>query len=435
MFALLLTLSLFPTSPALAHEASADTSQKFVQIAAKDKFERSKIANAGVSIEAVRSDSIWGFANQRSLKELREQGFNVMGVFEKEIARGGHDTNFDFPTKDSKFHNFAEMKAEMDKLASDYSDITRLQSVGKSLENRDLWALHINTDSQALASGQSTKPGVIFMGQHHAREHVSLEVPLWLAGYLLKNRADAQISKLIAGRDIWIVPSVNPDGAEYDISTGRYKMWRKNRRDNGDGTFGVDLNRNYGHGWGTGGSSHDTSSDIYMGKAPFSEPETQVIRDFVTSQANTRVLLSFHTFSELVLYPWGGTNDPIANERDRKTFETMAKTMAAWNKYTPEQASDLYIASGDTTDWAYGEHGIFAFTFELSPKNSLGSAGFYPGQGVLDQVYQDNLRPCLYLMDVAGDPYQVLSTQPNAFLKSYVQPYSDPVSRWNGYSL
>src|SRR4051794_3408988 len=129
MFVLLLTLSFIPTTPAMAHDVGADSLQKFVQISAHDKFERSKIANAGVSIEAVRTDSIWGFANERSLKQLREQGFNIMGTFDKETARGGHDSNFDFPSKDSKFHNYAEMKAEMDKLAADYSDITRLQSI------------------------------------------------------------------------------------------------------------------------------------------------------------------------------------------------------------------------------------------------------------------------------------------------------------------
>lgn len=420
---------------AFAHtDTDSESEQRFVQIQAKDKFQRSAIANAGVSIEAVRSDSIWGFANERSLKQLRKQGFKVLGNFEKTVGRGGHDNDFGakgFPSRDEKFHDYAEMTQLLETLARDYSDIVKLQSIGKTIENRDIFAMHINTDSQALASSQSTKPGVIFMGQHHAREHVSREMPLMLLSYLLKNRQEPAVKQLLENRDIWIIPSVNPDGAEYDISTGSYKAWRKNRRDNGGRSFGVDLNRNYGYGWGTGGSSRDTSSDVYMGTAPFSEPETQTIRDFVRSQTNTKVLLSFHTFSELILYPWGGKHDPVENLRDRQTFEKMAQTMAGWNRYKPEQSSDLYIASGDTTDWAYGELGIFAFTFELSPKSSFGTAGFYPGQAILDRVFNDNLRPCMYLLDVAADPYSVLTTRPRGFLQHYVDPAYVAGARWH----
>jgi carboxypeptidase T len=160
--------------------------------------------------------------------------------------------------------------------------------------------------------------------------------------------------------------------------------------------------------WGTGGSSDDTSSDIYKGTEPFSEAETQVIRDFVRSHRdNTKILLTFHTFSELILYPWGHSYDGIPKTEDRQVFEKMARTMAQWNGYTPQQASDLYIASGDTTDWAYGELGMFAFTFELSPK-SMWNGGFYPGARIIDQVFEANLKPCLYMIELADNPYRVL---------------------------
>jgi carboxypeptidase T len=90
---------------------------------------------------------------------------------------------------------------------------------------------------------------------------------------------------------------------------------------------------------------------------------------------------------------------------DRQVFENMARTMAKWNNYKPQQSSELYIASGDTTDWAYGTLGIFAFTFELSPR-SMWRGGFYPGEGVLDKVFEDNLKPSLYLIEMADDPYR-----------------------------
>jgi carboxypeptidase T len=391
---------------------------RFIQVAAKNKEQRSEIANTGMSIEAVRSDSVWGFADPTSLKALRAGGFEILGNFDASVARGGHDTAFgavgggserDFPPSDSRFHNYSELVVELNTLQAENRGLVKLQSIGKTIEGRDILAVHLNTSAQALETGQSGKPGVVFMGNHHAREHLSAEIPLMLIQYLLRNQKDPQISALLENRDIWIVPMVNPDGVEYDIAGGRYRSWRKNRKDNGDGTFGVDLNRNYGFKWGTGGSSTSTSSDVYMGKAPFSEPETQAVRDFVSAHVNTKVLLSFHTFSELILYPWGHKYDGIETTRDQQTFQKLASTMAQWNHYTPEQASDLYIASGDTTDWAYGTHGIFAFTFELSPKDMWSGGGFYPGQGVIDRVFEDNLRPALYLLEVADNPYKVLT--------------------------
>jgi carboxypeptidase T len=255
----------------------------------------------------------------------------------------------------------------------------------------------------------------VFMGNHHAREHVSAEIPLMLLEFLLSNYGkDAQITALIDTREIFIIPMVNPDGVEYDINTSRYRWHRKNMRQNSSGGVGVDLNRNYGYQWNTGGSSDDPSSDVYHGPSAFSEPETQAVRDFVLGHPNLNILLSYHTFSELILYPWGHKYDKLSDQRDLAAYDTMARKMAQWNHYTPQQSSQLYIASGDTTDWAYGvtketspKNPIFAFTFELSPKD-MWSGGFYPGAGVLDQVFQDNLKPALYLISLADNPYQAI---------------------------
>jgi carboxypeptidase T len=399
--------------------------QRFVQVQAQDRVDRSLLADLGLSIEAVRSDSVWGFASESVLKRIQENGLTVLGNFDAAVGRGGHQ-GFDFPAKDSNFHNYSELLSAMRAIQSMNPDITVLRSIGKSVEGRDLWALHINTTPESLQTGKSNKPGAIYMGTHHAREHVSTEMAWRWAEHLLKNREDPTIAALLDSRDIWIIPLVNPDGAEADTDGGTYHYWRKNRRASGSKVFGVDLNRNYGFKWGTGGSSSDTSSEVYKGTEPFSEPETQAVRDFVRSQTNTKVLLTFHSFSELILYPWGHTFDHVGEKigtvRDYQVFKKMAETMAQWNRYTPQQASDMYIASGDTTDWAYGELGIFAFTFELSPNEFSGIGGFYPGQGILDRVFNDNLKPCLYLLDAADDPYKVLAKRPSRWLKSLVEP-------------
>jgi len=401
---------------------------RFIQVQANSREQRNAIVNRGMSIEFVRSDSVWGFANERSITRLQTAGFKILSNLAPQVGRGGHQGIFDsleFPPSDRKFHTFQQVTSTLQELARLNPDIARLQSIGKTIENRDIWALQINSSVQSLDYATSNKPGVVFMGNHHAREHLSVEVPVMLAQYLLEHRNDPKISSLLNSRDIWILPMINPDGAEFDIEGGQYQYWRKNRRNNGDGTFGVDLNRNYGYKWGTGGSDSDTSSDIYMGNAPFSEPETQAVRDFVNIHPNTKVLLTFHSYSELILYPWGHSETGIDSAQDRAVFEKMAQTMALWNHYKPEQSSELYVTSGDTTDWAYGEKGIFAFTFELSP-NTVMNGGFYPGAKVIEQVFKDNLNPCIYLIDMAGNPYQVLDKSPSQWLTHSVEINTEP---------
>lgn len=385
---------------------STSNNRYWMKIRAKDKFERSVIANI-VGIENSREDYVVAFGGDAELKQIQKLGW-LMSY--SNLADEAMFSGKDFPTKDSAYHNYAEMTAELTQLANQNPTIVTMSSIGKSTEGRETWVLRLGTD-QAHAS---EKPAVIYMGGHHAREHLSMEMPLMIAQYLVEQykTGNERIVSLMNSRDIHIIPMVNPDGAEYDIQDGSYKMWRKNRSRNANGTFGTDLNRNYGYKWGTGGSSTNPNSDTYMGTKPFSEPETINIKNYVESHINITTLLSFHTYSQLILYPWGHKYDGIENTRDAKVFETMAQKMAEWNKYTPQQASDLYIASGDTTDWAYGEHKIFSFTFELDPSQAsggFGGGGFYPGASVIQPVFNKNIEPALYLMEYADNPYRTLN--------------------------
>jgi carboxypeptidase T len=311
----------------------------------------------------------------------------------------------DFPNEDSKYHNYDELTAALTKLNEDYPDITELFVLGTSVEGREIHGIRVSGNLDQA----DTLPGIFFVGGHHAREHLSVDTPLRLITKLLAayKAGDATVKGLVDSRDIHMVPALNVDGLEYDIADNRYKMWRKNRKRNPDGVYGVDLNRNYGFQWGTGGSSKSTSSDVYMGPAPFSEPESTAVKDYVEAQSNLTILLSFHTYSKLILYPWGHKYDGIEVDRDRRVHETMAARMAQWNGYTPQQASDLYIASGDTTDWAYGVHKIISFTFELDP-SQWGGGGFYPGDEIIDEVVNKNYNPFLYLISYADNPYRVI---------------------------
>ncbi len=394
--ALLLTCVLL-THPA---EARQDESGLFfVKAMAKDAAERTKVAEAGIAIDAVFSDSVSFVGTQRDLDALERAGVTVE-VQSLPANRAG------FEGKESAFHDYQETIDAMDQLATKYPAIASRFTIGKSVEGRNLEGIRLSSHPTP-----DSLPTALLLGCHHAREHLSVEVPLMTAEYLASHYGnEARITAMLDTREVWILPMVNPDGAEHDISGKGYKYWRKNRRVNGDGTMGVDLNRNYDAGFGGPGSSSDTSSDTFAGPSAFSEPETAAVRDFVRARKSTTMLLTFHTFSELILWPYGHTKQKVANAKDREVYETMGKKMATWNKYKPMQASDLYLASGDTTDWAYDELKIFAFTFELSPSSMLWG-GFYPGAKAIPKVFKANLEPTLYLIDQAENPYRILSHQ------------------------
>lgn len=362
----------------------------WMELKAHNKYERTELVNQGFDIVSTQEDRVIVLGSEQDLKRATKMGI-VLARYSVGLSP------FDFPTKDEKFTNYQEMTSGLKSIANYYPNLVQLMSIGKTYENRDIWAVRVSAAAQGAAV-----PGAILMGGHHAREHVSIEVPLRALKYLVDgyNQQIPRIVSLLNNVEVFIVPMVNPDGAEFDIASGKYQMWRKNRKPNGDGSFGVDLNRNYGFGWGGGGASTSTKDETYRGPQAFSENETSILRNFIESHLNIRTLLSYHTFSKLVLWPWGHLDTEIENADDLKLFKTMGTAMAKMNGYQPMQSSDLYVASGDTCDWAYGEHRIFAFTFELDP-SSMWEGGFYPGQGVLDAVFNNNIEPTLYLLEAA----------------------------------
>lgn len=394
-----------PKAPAAA--IAEDDGRVWAEFEVTGKAQRNALVDAGISLEEIKPGRAAGFATPKALERAAKKGLKP-AVKVSTRARFG---KLDFPEKDAIYHNYKELEAEIRGIAARAPEFASVFSIGRTTLGKEMLALRLNKGARGTA--RSEKPGIVFLGTHHAREHLSTEVPLLIAKYLVDNRAQPEIAKLLESRDVYFVPMVNPDGVEYDIEGGRYHMHRKNMAKNADGSTGVDLNRNYAWGWGGGGASADPGDDTYRGPSAFSEPETKAVRDFIEARPNLKVLLSYHTFSELILYPWGGSDDPIPDAKARAAFQTMAGEMAKMTGYTPEQSSDLYIATGDTCDWAWGAKGIYAFTFELTPK-SMWDGGFYPGAGVVQRVFQANIRPALYLIDLADDPLR--STKgPTAF--------------------
>jgi carboxypeptidase T len=201
-----------------------------------------------------------------------------------------------------------------------------------------------------------------------------------------------------------VVPMVNPDGHEFCRTTNR--LWRKNRRRNHDGSVGVDPNRNYGYMWGTldiPTSSHVPSDETYVGPRAFSEPETRAIRDLVAAQKFVG-LITYHSFSQLVLYPWGYTSEEVSDPVDRANFSELAHLIGECigkvhgKIYTPQPSSRLYPTAGDTTDWTYGEYGICSFTIELRPR-TVEEGGFILPASEIRPTFEENLPAAFFLID------------------------------------
>ena len=389
-----------------APTASAEPAQYEV-LDVRSAAQRNVIARTGVAIDSVEHAVVTVTATPAEVRALQRKGFTVEQILQ----------TFDFPPSDAPYHNYSEMITEVNRVVAAYPAIAAKRVIGKTYEGRDIVAVKISDN----VGTDENEPEVLYDANHHAREHLTVEMALYVLNLYTSNYAgDSRIRNVVNGRELWIIPSVNPDGSEYDIATGSYRSWRKNRQPNsGSSNVGTDLNRNYGYRWGCcGGSSGSTSSSTYRGPSAFSAPETRAVRDFVTSRVvggkqQIRAAMDFHTYSELVLWPFGHTTANTTTGMttdDYNTFSTFGRQMAATNNYTPEQSSDLYITDGDLLDWLWGTHKIFAYTFEMYPRSASGG-GFYPPASVIARETSRNREAALLLAEVADCPYKVIGKQ------------------------
>ena len=323
----------------------------------------------------------------------------VLGLSLLALAAPSSAAAADFPSKDSGYHNYAEMVAEIQKAETDHPDIVDVFSIGKSYQNRNIWAAKISDN----VADDENEPEVLFDGLHHAREHLTVEQTLAILRWLSDGYgSNTEITGLVDTREIWIIFMVNPDGGEYDLTGSPYRHWRKNRQPNsGTTAVGTDLNRNYGYRWACcGGSSSSKSSDTYHGSKAFSAPESRVVRDFIDSRVvggrqQIKTAITFHTAGEEVLWPYGYTYTDVPSDMtadDHAALVAIGKKLAASNGYTPKQSSSLYITDGDEIDWAYGVHRIFMYTFEMYPSKSVDSTitRFYPPDEVITRETNRN---------------------------------------------
>jgi hypothetical protein len=293
------------------------------------------------------------------------------------------------------YHTYAEVGAKLALFEQLHPTLARRFSLGTTVEGREIWALKI---SDNVDLDEPDEPAVLLVGCHHAREIISPEVPLAVAMELLNAYgADPHLTRLVDEREIWIVPMLNPDGHQHVVNG--YLAWRKNRRDNGNGTFGVDLNRNYGYQWGYDniGSSPNPASDTYRGPGPFSEEETQAIRD-LSNARNFVLSASYHSYGQMLLYPWGYA---ALDTPDHASFVALGEWLTRGNGYAPGNTASgvIYATNGDTDDWLYGEQTTkdkcLAFTWEV------GTAFIQP-EGDIPGLLAETVGPALEMIEMAA---------------------------------
>jgi hypothetical protein len=285
------------------------------------------------------------------------------------------------------FYTLDEMLQELDDMHTLYPNlITEKDSISNfhTEENRKIYYVKISDNPTV---NESDEPEMLYTAIHHAREPASMQQLIFYMWYLLENYAtNDEIKAIVDNSQLFFVPIVNPDGYRYNQTTnpngGGY--WRKNRKNNGT-SYGVDNNRNYSYHWGESGVS-GPSGETYNGTAPFSEVENQAIK-WLAEQHQFKLALNNHTFSSLLLYPFGyATNTPTT---DDDYFQAISGAMIAENGYTNEIAASLYPAAGDSDDWMYGDtttkNKIFAMTPEIGHS-------FWPKQSEIIPICKDMLN-------------------------------------------
>jgi len=347
--------------------------------------------------------------NETEIAQLKSKGYNLY-IYQteddvKQNLIAGKALN--------GYRTYNDLLTELQQIETNNPGICKLYDIGNSQGkeyytggnssylnyNHEVWALKISDNVLV----EEDEPSVFYFGVHHAREPISLEVSMYVLNYIITNYGtDPDITSSVNNKQIWFVPLVNPNG--HKIVTDEADLWwRKNIHDNNSNGIldisgspdGVDPNRNYGWEWGGQGSSGDIYNDTYRGTSPFSEPETQAVKSlwenhhFVTG-------ITYHSYSELVLYPYGYASSVVAPDQD--ALEELAVDMAltipadGGGNYTPQASWQLYPATGVTDDYAYGQHGIFCYTIELGTE-------FIPPANEVDGICQDNLQAALILLN------------------------------------
>lgn len=311
---------------------------------------------------------------------------------------------------------YQEALAHLDSMHRKYPTLITARAATdtvRTLEGRPIYWVRLNGRA---ATPDTSQPEVLFTAVHHAREPLGVHQLVFFLWYLLENYGhDPELTALVDHTQIYAIPFVNPDGYIFNQTNAPQGggFWRKNRRPNADGSFGVDINRNYGYNWGLDdlGSSPVGAAEVYRGTAAFSEPETRAVRNFCR-QHRFKLCLNYHTFSDVLIYPYGFRNQQTA---DSATLGRLGHEIVRESHYAVGtcQQTLFYLTNGGSDDYLYtpepGKPRIYAYTPEVGQD-------FWP---IEDEILPQILR-CQY-QNIAAlravHPFAVFKDSTGLFLR------------------
>ncbi|MCP4683957.1 MAG: hypothetical protein GY867_00785 [bacterium] len=365
----------------------------------EDKQGWQDLNTRGLDITFEGPDFLEVAAVAEELDALQQDGFRTEIITEslKELFR----SRLDRSKLMGGYKTLAEINAYLDNMIADHPDLVSAKHhIGYTLEGRDMWAVKISDNPNV----DEDEPEILYCAAIHAREVITPEVLFHFMDHMTDAYGvDPEVAALVDDREMWFIIPVNPDGYYHNevIAPGGGGMWRKNRRDNGDGTFGVDLNRNYGLFWGYDdfGSSPQTDNQTYRGTGPFSEPETQNMRDFSIAR-DFVIAVYFHAYGNVIYIPWEYNSQPTP---DHDVYMAMGNEIFAMNGFP----SYLAGINGSTGDWHYGEQTLknktFGTLFEVGTRDDY----FWPDPARIPALVESCLEPCKYLALVADSIYDL----------------------------
>lgn len=324
------------------------------------------------------------------------------------------------------FYSFSQMNTAMNNLVASYGSIASKTSLGTTVNGNNIWCIKI---SDNVGTDETNEPEVLFIGLQHAREAIGGSSLIFFMQYLCENYAtDSRIRDLVDNREVYIIPCMNPDGWERNRSTNPNGGggWRKNRKviDNSPTQYGVDLNRNWGVDWGNcagassscGDGTPESGNDTYWGTAPFSELETQAVRNFTTSH-HLVAMIDQHAFGPYYSLPFGRPD--LHNGADSLTTQEQqfyTSVPAMMGKFNGMRAGNSpqsvgYEVAGGVKDWMLkGDIGlgnkqrIFGMTGEGGAGGGTGGSygSFWPPADAIINLSKGIVFQNLQLLFAAG---------------------------------
>lgn len=357
--------------------------------------ELARLKKTGVSYAVLIEDEVAHFKKHAKKENFYKQSDAIMlnGKLQFENPCGSQIANVAVPAgfiegSYGGYYTFQEMQQRIDSLVNHYPGLVqKIILPTTTLQGRPLIVVKIS-DNVAV---DETEPEAFYTGLHHAREGMSMMNLFFFMQYLVENYAtDTRIKELVDSRELFFMPCVNPDGYRYNETSqpSGGGMWRKNRRVNGGGDYGVDLNRNYNVDWGVTGAgistSHDPGNDAYVGPSEFSEAETRAIRSFAETRHFT-IAIDHHAYGNYYVTPYGRPANHGFTSADVSFYKYASALMARYNGYFAGDgmATVGYYAVGNSRDWhitgdigAGTKQKTYGYTVEVGSGNV--GFGFWP---------------------------------------------------------